>query len=363
MPANLTIVAGKDEHLVDREARRRFDAACAAAGEGADAEVVEASLRVVGDAPLIETRVREALGTMGLFGGARVVWVRSLNWLELPKTQAASESVAEILEKHLVPLLAGPPSDIRLVVSLVPPGRTRREHKALKAAAGEFVDLPDLRPEDRAALAAEALRAAGAKAGPGALEALVERVPESTRALLVECEKLAVHAGPGGAVSAEDVRRLTPVFGESDFFEPVDALLSGDLAWTLEALDRFFFNNDSPRPILASLHNRLRLLIQLRAFADAGLLRLSSSGVSERELKALASRFAPLHGGEAKSSSNPFGQNAWYLGTKVAPAAARFTLRELVDLQLDLAAVYGAEDEAAALRAACLRALGRRARA
>lgn len=362
MPANLSIVAGGDEFLVDRESRRLFEAARQAAGAGADPEVVDGSLRVVADAPAVEARIRESLAVMGLFGSSKVVWIRSFNWLELPKAQAGSEQVVEILEQHLIPLLCNPPPDVRVVVSLIPPGRSRREFKQLKAAAGAFADLPEPDDEELARIAADAFRAAGAKPGPGAVAALLERVTGSTRALIAEAEKLAVHAGPGGAVTAEDVRLLTPVFGESDFFEPVDALLSGDLARTLGSLDRFFFNNSSARPLLASLHNRLRLLIQLRAFADAGLVRLTAAGISDRELKALAARFAPLHGSGDKSSTNPFSQNPWYLGTKVAPAAARFTLRELVDLQLDLAAVAESRDEEGALRAACARALGRRPR-
>jgi DNA polymerase III delta subunit len=362
VPANLSIVAGSDEFLVDREARRLFEAAKAEAGAEADPEVVDGSLRVVADAPAVEARIRESLAVLGLFGSAKVVWIRGFNWLELPKAQAGSEEVVAILEQHLIPLLAAPPPDVRVVLSLIPPGRTRREFKQLKAAAGAFLDLPDPKGEELAGIAADAIRAAGAKPGPGAVQALLERVTGSTRALLAESEKLAVHAGPGGAVTAEDVRRLTPVFGDSDFFEPVDALLAADLPWTLDALERYFFTNASARPLRASLHNRLRLLIQLRAFADAGLVRLTAAGIPDRELKALAARFAPLHGASGKSSANPFSQNPWYLGTKVAPAAARFSLRELVDLQLDLADVAASGDEQAALRAACLRALGRRPR-
>lgn len=360
MPANLAIVAGKDEFLVDREARRRFDAARAAAGADADAEVVDGQLRVVADAEAIEGRVRDALVSLGLFGGAKVVWIRNLNWLELPKNQAGSESVSEILEQHLVPLITGVDPSVRLVVSLTPVNRTRKEFKRLAEAAGDFQDIPDPTPDFLADLAERGLREAGAKAGKGAVGALLDRVTGSTRALLTECEKLAVHAGPGGTVTAEDVRMLTPVFGESDLFEPVEAVLAGDLAWTLASLDRFFFHNDSPRPLLASLLNRIRLLIQLRAMADAGVIRLGPQGVPERELKAAAARFGPLHGDGGKTSTNPFSQNPWYLGTKVAPDAHRFTVRELSDLQADLVAVYACGDEAAAFRDACLRFLGRR---
>lgn len=362
MPANLTIVAGADEYLVDREARARFQREVKQAGEGADAEIVDGRLRVVADAEAIERRIRDALTSLGLFGGSKVVWVRSLNWLELPKSQAGSESVSDILENHLIPLIAEVAPEVRLVVSLCPVNRTRREFKDLKEAAGDFLDIPDMKPEDWLEFTRGALRDAKVKVGAGVAEALLERVSGSTRVLLGECEKLAVHAGAGGTITVQDVQRLVPTYGESDTFEAVDALLAADLEWTLDALERFFFQHSSPRPLLAGLHNRLRLLIQLRALADAGALRLTAAGVSSRELETAAGRYAPLYGGGAKSSLNPFSQNAWYLGTKVAPSAARFTLRELVDLQLDLAKVYGSGDECAAFRAACVRALAGRAR-
>lgn len=363
MPANLTIVAGADEYLVDREARARFDREVKKAGEGADAEVVDGRLRVVSDAEVIERRLRESLTALGLFGGAKVVWLRSLNWLELPKTQAGSESVAILLEEHLLPLITEVSPEVCLIVSLCPVNRVRKEFKFLKEAAGEFLDIPDMKPEDWLEFTRNALRDAKVKVGAGVAEALLERVSGSTRVLLGECEKLAVHAGEGGTVTVQDVQRLVPVYGESDTFEVVDALLAADLEWTLDALERFFFQYSSPRPLLGSLHNRLRLLIQLRALADAGAMKLTAAGVSTRELEAAGARYAPLYGTGAKSSLNPFSQNAWYLGTKVAPSASRFTLRELVDLQLDLAKVYGSGDESAAFRAACVRALAGRARA
>jgi DNA polymerase-3 subunit delta len=362
MPTNLAMAAGKDEFLVDREARRLFELARVEAGAEADVEIIDGLLRVVDDAPVIEARVRDALSSMGLFGTAKVVWLRNLNWLELPKAQGGSESVAEILKDHLVPLILQVDPAVRLVVSLVPVNRVRSEFKKLQAGAGVFKDIPDATPEATHALIQQLFREAGVKAGPGAVDAVQERVMGSTRALLAECEKLAVYAGPGGTVTAEDVRRLTPVFGESEVFEPVDALLAGDLDWTLESLDRFFFNHSSPRPLLASLLNRLRVLLQIRALADAGVIRLTARGVSDQEIKAAAARYGALHGEGGKSSTNLFSQNPWYVGTKLAPAAALFSLREWIDFQSDLLAVYACGDESAAFRAACLRLLASRRR-
>jgi DNA polymerase-3 subunit delta len=362
MPANLTIVVGDDDYLVDREARARFERDKKKAGEGVDAEIVDARLRAVADAEVIEQRIRSALTSLSLFGNAKVVWIRALNWLELPKAQAGSESVATILEEHLVPLITQVDPEVRLIVSLCPVNRVRKELKTLKAEAGDYLDIPKMSGDDWLEFAQNALRDAGVKVGPGVAESLLEKVSGSTRVLLGESEKLGVYAGAEGKITVQDVQRLVPNYGEGEAFEVVDALLAADLEWTLDALDRFEFNSSSPRPLLGGLHSRLRLLIQMRALADAGALKLTSAGVSEREITTAGARYGSLYGSGGKSSLNPFTQNAWYLGTKVAPAAANFTLRELIDLQLDLAKVYGSGDEFATFRAACVRVLANRAR-
>ncbi|HAZ65520.1 MAG TPA: hypothetical protein DCY41_02050, partial [Opitutae bacterium] len=66
------------------------------------------------------------------------------NWLELPKAQAGSESVAMILEEHLVPLITQVDPEVRLIVSLCPVNRVRKELKTLKAEAGEYLDIPKM---------------------------------------------------------------------------------------------------------------------------------------------------------------------------------------------------------------------------
>ncbi len=151
-----------------------------------------------------------------------------------------------------------------------------------------------------------------------------------------------------------------PTFGEGDFFEPIEALAARDLKWGLESLDRYFFNEDSSRPLLSALQNRLRLLIQIRCLADSGDFRVSDAGLPKGQFEAASGRHGPTFGSAAKSSANLFSQNAWYVSNKVAPAAARYTLAELVDLQLACADCFDAsnrgEDESS-VRAMFLRAL------
>ncbi len=194
----------------------------------------------------------------------------------------------------------------------------------------------------------------------GVPEVIVGRVGQSTRLVLGECEKLATYVGPGGTIKESDVHLLVPTFGEGDFFEPIEALAARDLAWGLASLDRYFFNEDSSRPLLSALQNRLRLLIQIRCLVDSGDFRVSEAGLPKGQFEAASGRHGPTFGSAAKSSANLFSQNAWYVSNKVAPAAARYTLAELVDLQLACADCFDAsnrgEDESS-VRAMFLRAL------
>ncbi|NBV53799.1 MAG: hypothetical protein EBR83_09845 [Verrucomicrobia bacterium] len=93
---------------------------------------------------------------------------------------------------------------------------------------------------------------------------------------------------------------------------------------------------------------------------DEDLERVSDAGLPKGQFEAASGRHGPTFGSAAKSSANLFSQNAWYISNKVAPAAARYTLAELVDLQLACADCFDAsnrgEDESS-VRALFLRAL------
>ena len=140
----------------------------------------------------------------------------------------------------------------------------------------------------------------------------------------------------------------------------IEALAARDLPWALASLDRYFFNESSARPLLSALQNRLRLLIQIRCLVDSGDFRVSDAGLPKGQFETASVRHGPTFGSAAKSSANLFSQNAWYISNKVAPGAARFTLAELVDLQLACADCFDASnrgDDEAAVRAMFLRAL------
>ena len=368
MPGYLAIIAGKDEYLVDQDGRACFEKAKKAAGADAEAEVISGQILRVDDALTLELQFAESVKTLSMFGAKRVIWLRNLN-LVSDSVAAKSELTKESLANMLKVATEADPA-VSIIISATPYDGRRKDLANLKSVATDFIlhaapskspfDKGDAQADGQVALAVERFKALGVKCERGVPEVIVGRVGQSTRLVIGECEKLATYAGPGGTIKESDVHLLVPTFGEGDFFEPIEALAARDLKWGLESLDRYFFNEDSSRPLLSALQNRLRLLIQIRCLADSGDFRVSDAGLPKGQFEAASGRHGPTFGSAAKSSANLFSQNAWYVSNKVAPAAARYTLAELVDLQLACADCFDAsnrgEDEIS-VRAMFLRAL------
>ena len=368
MPGYLAIIAGKDEYLVDQDGRACFEKAKKAAGADAEAEVISGQILRVDDALTLELQFAGSVKTLSMFGGKRVIWLRNLN-LVSDSVAAKSELTKESLANMLKVATEADPT-VSIIISATPYDGRRKDLTNLKSVATDFIlhaapskspfDKGDAQADSQVALAIERFKALGVKCERGVPEVIVGRVGQSTRLVLGECEKLATYAGPGGTIKESDVHLLVPTFGEGDFFEPIEALAARDLKWGLESLDRYFFNEDSSRPLLSALQNRLRLLIQIRCLVDSGDFRVNEAGLPKGQFEAASGRHGPTFGSAAKSSANLFSQNAWYVSNKVAPAAARYSLAELVDLQLACADCFDAsnrgEDESS-VRAMFLRVL------
>ncbi|MBO6103272.1 MAG: hypothetical protein J6P03_08490, partial [Opitutales bacterium] len=182
----------------------------------------------------------------------------------------------------------------------------------------------------------------GVKIDAEAAEILVSTVAANTRMALQELEKLAAYVGFSGEIRAEDVLNLVPIFGEGDFFELAALFYSGDIPRSMAAIRRYFFTNKnaSARPIIAALQKQNSLLIQIRALMDDGKLPKSARGAPKAVFEALAEKYLPIFKSDAKSSYNVFTQNPWYVGSKLAPIAAKFSLKKLLDIQLNLARAF-----------------------
>jgi DNA polymerase-3 subunit delta len=344
MPApatrNFSFICGQDDFLVGRMGRKRYDEL---SGENVDEfsrEIVNGFAANVDDVEKSVNRFTEAVQTIPMFGGRRVIWLKDVNFLADTVT-GKSETTLKRVEDLQQVLQSVNPAETAVLITAAPVDRRRSFAKwCEKNSEFALADGGDDGEGLAAVVQAEA-RSIGIQFGPGAMELLLVKVGANTRLLVEEVHKLAAYAAEGSVIEEASVAELTPNVAQGDFFEMAEAFFSGDLKWTLAALRRHYFTGGDARPILAALQNRNRILTQLRALVDAGEARVGQRGVEG--LQQAAAAHAERYGDAAseKSSYNVFAQNPWYLG-KLAGSARLPSLRRLIDNQRAFVDAFGA---------------------
>jgi DNA polymerase-3 subunit delta len=339
--AKFTFICGQDDYLVGRLGQERYEALAGEVTDEFSREIISGFAANVDEVQSAINLFREAVQTMSLFGGKRAVWLKDVNFLADTVTGRA-ESTLRLVEDLQALLADVNPADTAVLITAAPVDRRRAFPKwCEKNADFALVGGDSEGGEALAGVALAEAKSLGATLEPGALELLLVKVGPNTRLLVEEVRKLATYATSGGAASITEaqVAELTPNSAQSDFFETAEAFCSGDLNWTLAALQRHFFAGGDSRPVIAGLQNRNRLLLQLRTLLDAGAIRVGPRGVDG--LPAAAAAYGPRFGaaiGE-KSSYNVFAQNPWYLG-KLAGSAKLPTLRRLIDNQREFVVAF-----------------------
>ncbi|HEY3757560.1 MAG TPA: DNA polymerase III subunit delta [Opitutaceae bacterium] len=334
-----TFICGADDFLVGRLGKERYAALAADATDEFSREIIDGFAANVGEVESAVGRFREAVQTVPLFGGKRVVWFKDMNFLADTVTGRAEGTLSQV--EALQELLAAlRPEEVTVLITAAPVDRRRSflkwcEKNADFALTGETGDGSG---EALAGVVLSEARLAGATFGPGAVDLLLAKVGANSRLLVEEVRKLATHAG-NRAITEDDVADLTANVAEGDFFEAAEAFFSGHLPRTLDALHRHFFAGGDARPIIAALQNRNRILLQVRALLDAGSIRVGPRGVSGLAEAGALHREKFAAAASEKSAYNVFTQNPWYLGKLVGNATIP-TLRRLIDNQREFIAAF-----------------------
>jgi DNA polymerase-3 subunit delta len=346
MPAatkNFVFICGSDDFIVNRIGKERFEALVAEAqADDFSREIVSGFAANVDEVETAVNRFRDAVQTVPMFGGRRVVWFKDMNFLADTVTGRADgtlkqvEALQELLEKAKA-------DEVTIVITAAPVDRRRafpkwcEGHADFTLTGGEG----ESGGEALASVVQNEAREFGATFGPGAMELLLQKVGANTRLLTEETRKLATFAGEGGVIEEAQVEELTPNFAEGDFFAAAERFFAGDLRGTLAELQRHFFAGGDARPIIAALQNRNRILIQVRVLIDAGELRAPGPyGFDKAAWARAQSAYAEHFGGDAeKSAYNLFTQNQWYVG-KLAGSAKLPALRRLIDNQQEFVRVF-----------------------
>lgn len=333
-----TFICGADDFLVGRLGQQRFDALAAEVTDEFAREVLSGFAANVSEVETAVNRFRESVQTVSLFGGRRVIWFKDLNFLADSVTGRA-EGTLQLVEDLQQILAQVNPADTAVLITAAPVDRRRSFPKWCEKTAdftlvgGDDGDSSAL----EGVILAEA-RTVGASLTPDAVRLLLAKVGPNTRLLVEEVRKLATYVAEGETIEEQHVAELTPNVAEGDFFEAAESFFSGDLPWTLAALQRHFFAGGDARPVISALQNRNRILLQIRALVDAGDLRIGPRGL-DGFAQAQAIHAGKFIGVTEKNSYNLFTQNPWYLGKLVSKASLP-TLRRLIDNQQEFIAVF-----------------------
>ena len=341
---SFTYVSGPDDFLANRAATKLWKAMCSEVEDEFSIEVIDGNAVKVEDVETLVKRFREATQTLGLFGGRRVVWLKGCTFMADNKTgradgtQMACQNLQEILEMIRS-------EDVGVLISASPVDRRKRFPKWLEKhgehIASGGVDSKGNGSEALAAILEEERSSMGVEIGSHVSETLISKVNGNSRLLIEEVRKLATYLGPeGGEITLELIEDLVPNFGDGDFFETTEAFFSRNLEWTLQALRRHFFAGNDARPVIASLQNRNRLLIQLKSLVDGGEIEVGGRGIAKPGFELAAAKYQDCYAGLSdKSNYNVFTQNLWYMG-KLLGARKMPSLKRLIDHQAEFIRVF-----------------------
>lgn len=331
-------VIGDDDYLVRQRAKEIFEQHIEQFPDDLSREQIDGRADRVEDVERILNDARTAGQTLSLFGGGKLIWINEANFINKTRVGAAqgSKEALESLKSFLSNL-----GDTVLILSASPVHRGHSFIKWIQKNA-QYEDVAKNEKEDVAfrRIVEETAQSCGVSFANGALEFLAGKIGAHPRLGVEETKKLASFLGEdGGQITDQLIMELVPDFGEGDFFEATEAFFSGNLRWTLEAIERHFFHAKDARPLLSNLQNKNRLLIQLRVLVDGGELD-PNSRLGKDQIERIAQKHAHHFSGSGdKTTLNLFTQNPWFLG-RLLPVTKKFNTRRLIDLQADLIGAF-----------------------
>jgi len=225
--ANIYATVGSDEARVKREAAELAQKLAPAEAGEFGLEIIDgAADNVDGAANAIRSTIA-ALQTLPFFGGGKLVWLKSANFLS-DDVRGKSVNVLEPLKELGDFLSSGLPNDVTFLVSAIDPDKRRSFYKTLtKLAEIQVFDEPDLNRSGWEENAGEIVRTEAKKRGlefeEEALELFVLSTGGDSGVVANELEKLALY-GPEGPITIEQVRALVPISRAAVIFELGNAL-------------------------------------------------------------------------------------------------------------------------------------------
>lgn len=257
---------GSDEGLVSEKALELYTRLTGGNDDGFTHETIDGIADNSEHAYEICGRVVQALQTIPMFGGDKVVWLRNASFLadnvtgRSQRTEQGVENLRGVLENGL-------PEGVKFLLTAPGVDKRRSFWKFIeKSAAVQVHDKIDTSGDGWQAEVADLVMGRAAELGlefePDALELFVLLAGEQSRQIGNELEKLDLYLGPERReVSENDVRLLVPLSRAAVVFEIGKALETGNPSRAIGLIDEQLAADESPVGIMrASVINVVRNL-------------------------------------------------------------------------------------------------------
>jgi DNA polymerase-3 subunit delta len=250
----LYLIAGTDQAKIDAT-RSRLRARAEGEGGAAALEVFEAS---EGRGSPDHEALLLAIPAMSLMQSRRYLLADGVERWRDKQLDAVAAALAELPPDLTLVLVARAKAPAKLT-------------KAVKAAKGEIheFEAPKAREMPRA-LVAEAQRL-GFRLDPAAARMLVDRMGANPVRLGHELERLALWAGDGGEVNADDLAAMVTDTSEEAVWSLSDALIEGDAARALALGERLLDQGENVTGLIYGLASRLRGASAAAAMLEEGV--------------------------------------------------------------------------------------------
>jgi DNA polymerase III subunit delta len=247
------LIAGADEAKIARARGRLRDRAEREGGSGA-LEVFEA-----GDgrrSPDLDAVV-SSLATISLIASRRYLLVDGVEGWGKADAERAVDALGQIPPETTVALVAH---------GKAPAGLT----KAVEKAGGEVLSFEVPRERDLPKQLVADAPELGFELEPAAARLLVERLGPRPMRLRTELERLALWAGEGGSVGADDLEAMISDTSEEAIWTLADAVVAGDEAETMRVAERLVSQGEALPRIVYALAPRLRQALKAARELEAG---------------------------------------------------------------------------------------------
>lgn len=273
-PGNLFAVVGSDEGMVREKALALYNKLTGGSDDGFTHETIDGIADNSDSAYEICASTVQALQTIPMFGGDKVVWLRNANFFADTVT-GRSQRTEQGVEMLRNTLEGGLSAGVKFLLTAHGVDKRRGFWKFFEAAAEvEVHDRIDTSRDDWqdqvAALVTRRAAEHGLSFEPGALSIFVLLAGEQSQQIGAELEKLDLYLGSERRVITEaDVDALVPLSREAVVFEIGKALQTGNAARAIQLVDQQLAADESAIGIMrASVIGVVRNLYLARLIID-----------------------------------------------------------------------------------------------